>query len=90
MVRIIGFLIGLGLAGVLLLSLVTDGLTYFSAPPEETAEHKFHKYAEPLALSTDGPFGKFDKAQLQRGLKVYTEVCAACHGINQVRFFDLK
>jgi ubiquinol-cytochrome c reductase cytochrome c1 subunit len=26
-----------------------------------------------------GPFGKYDKAQLQRGLKVYKEVCSACH-----------
>ena len=28
-----------------------------------------------------GPFGKFDRAQLQRGFKVYREVCAACHGL---------
>ena len=28
-----------------------------------------------------GPFGKFDRGQLQRGFKVYKEVCAACHGL---------
>ena len=28
----------------------------------------------------EGPFGKFDQFQLQRGLQVYTEVCSACHG----------
>ncbi len=35
-------------------------------------------------FSFEGPFGKFDQNQLQRGLKVYTEVCAACHGLQYV------
>ena len=89
MVRIIGFLVGLGFAGVLLISMIGDALTYFSSPPEETAEHEFHREAKALKLSTDGPLGTFDKAQLQRGLKVYTEVCAGCHGINLVSFRNL-
>lgn len=33
-----------------------------------------------------GPFGTYDKAQLQRGLKVYKEVCSACHSMNLVPF----
>ncbi len=37
----------------------------------------------------EGPFGTYDQNQLQRGLKVYTEVCAACHGIQYVAFRDL-
>ena len=32
----------------------------------------------------EGPFGTFDKNQLQRGLQVYTEVCSACHGMKFV------
>jgi ubiquinol-cytochrome c reductase cytochrome c1 subunit len=28
--------------------------------------------------------GKYDQMQLQRGLKVYTEVCASCHGLRYV------
>ncbi|MCC0056373.1 MAG: cytochrome c1 [Rhodobiaceae bacterium] len=32
----------------------------------------------------DGPFGHFDRAQLQRGFKVYQEVCSACHSMNLV------
>ena len=32
----------------------------------------------------EGPFGTFDQHQLQRGLQVYTEVCAACHGLKYV------
>ena len=37
-----------------------------------------------------GPFGKYDKGQLQRGLKVYTEVCSACHSMNLVTFRTLE
>lgn len=36
------------------------------------------------AFSFEGPFGTFDEHQLQRGLQVYTEVCAACHGMKFV------
>ena len=36
-----------------------------------------------------GPFGHYDKGQLQRGLKVYKEVCAACHGLKRVAFRNL-
>ncbi|MEN8891386.1 cytochrome c1 [Planktotalea arctica] len=35
-------------------------------------------------FSFEGPFGKFDQNQLQRGLQVYTEACAACHGLKYV------
>ncbi len=43
-----------------------------------------------LDWSFAGPFGKYDKGQLQRGLKVYTEVCAACHSMNLVSFRTLE
>ncbi|MEP0583069.1 MAG: cytochrome c1, partial [Roseibium sp.] len=36
-----------------------------------------------------GPFGTFERGQLQRGFKVYQEVCAACHGLRQVAFRNL-
>jgi len=35
-------------------------------------------------FSFEGPFGAFDQTQLQRGLKVYTQVCSACHGMQYV------
>ncbi|MFU8882673.1 MAG: cytochrome c1 [Rhodobacterales bacterium] len=35
-------------------------------------------------FSFKGPFGSYDQNQLQRGLQVYTEVCAACHGLRYV------
>jgi ubiquinol-cytochrome c reductase cytochrome c1 subunit len=37
-----------------------------------------------------GPFGTYDKAQLQRGLKVYREACSACHSMNLVAFRSLQ
>ena len=42
------------------------------------------QHIEDYAFSFEGPFGKFDQNQLQRGLKVYTEVCSACHGLRYV------
>lgn len=39
--------------------------------------------------SFSGPFGQYDQAQLQRGFKVYTEVCSQCHAINYITFHDL-
>lgn len=41
-------------------------------------------HIENIQFSFDGPFGKFDQNQLQRGLQIYTEVCAACHGLKYV------
>ena len=38
------------------------------------------------AFSFEGPFGTYDKDQLQRGLQVYVEVCSACHGLKYVPF----
>jgi len=39
--------------------------------------------------SFSGPFGKFDRGQLQRGFKVYREVCQTCHGIQLLSFRNL-
>jgi cytochrome c1 len=39
--------------------------------------------------SFQGPFGTFDRAQIQRGFKVYREVCASCHGLSYIRFRNL-
>lgn len=42
------------------------------------------QHIEDFAFSFEGPFGAYDQNQLQRGLQIYTEVCAACHGLKQV------
>jgi len=42
-----------------------------------------------LKWSFAGPFGKYDEAQLQRGFKIYKEVCSACHSIQMLAFRNL-
>ena len=36
-----------------------------------------------------GLLGKFDRASLQRGYQVYTEVCAACHSMKYISYRNL-
>jgi ubiquinol-cytochrome c reductase cytochrome b/c1 subunit len=36
-----------------------------------------------------GPFGQYDQAQLQRGFKIYREVCSSCHSLDLVAFRNL-
>ena len=89
MVRLIGALVGLGFIVVLLFSFITGASTVISEGLPHAPEKDFHKEPKHVAFSTDGPFGKFDRQQLQRGFQVYKEVCAACHGINLVAFRNL-
>jgi ubiquinol-cytochrome c reductase cytochrome c1 subunit len=89
MVRILGFLVGLGFVGVAAWSLLWGVIAYVQEPPVETVEHRFHHHPRDAAYSFDGPFGRFDRQQLQRGFQVYREVCAACHGLGFVAFRDL-
>ena len=42
-----------------------------------------------LKWSFAGPFGKYDEAQLQRGFKIYKEVCSVCHSMQMVAFRNL-
>ena len=41
-------------------------------------------------FSFEGPFGTYDRNQLQRGLQVFTEVCSSCHGLEKVAFRTLS
>ncbi|MEM9751623.1 MAG: cytochrome c1 [Pseudomonadota bacterium] len=52
--------------------------------------------AETAALHADhhhwsfqGVFGTFDKASLQRGFKVYREICSGCHGLEHMAYRNL-
>ena len=42
-----------------------------------------------VSWSFEGPFGRFDQQQIQRGYKVYREVCSACHSMNLLYFRNL-
>ena len=90
MIRWIARFVGIAFVGVLLISLFSGAKDYFDNPPEPLAEEEFHKHPKPLHLASDGPFGHFDNQQLQRGFQVYKEVCAACHGLEQVAFRNLE
>lgn len=46
-------------------------------------------HIDDVAFSFEGPFGTYDTHQLQRGLQIYTEVCAACHGLKFVSIRSL-
>jgi ubiquinol-cytochrome c reductase cytochrome c1 subunit len=88
MVRFFAGLVGLFFSGMLLISFFNGAYTAATEKSSVTAEHEFHKHPKDVSFASDGPLGKFDRAQLQRGLKVYAEVCSACHSLNQVAFRD--
>ncbi|TMM48117.1 cytochrome c1 [Qipengyuania marisflavi] len=94
-VRLVGIFVGLGFAFVALWSLVFGLAPAFSTFAEHgqfvepTVEHEFHEHPKDYAYSFEGALGKWDTAQLQRGFKVYNEVCAACHSLKFVAFRDL-
>ncbi len=67
------------LAAVILL-----GIGVHTAAAQEEAELPARQ-----SWSFAGPFGKYDTAQLQRGFKIYREVCSACHSIKMLSFRNL-
>lgn len=48
------------------------------------------QHIEHQTWSFGGVGGHYDKAQLQRGFRVYKEVCSACHGLKRVYFRNLS
>jgi len=91
MIRLIGILIGLGFTAAVVWAFgwgaaAVIGQGYLVEP---TAEHEFHEHPKALHLASDGPFGKWDAQQLQRGYQVYKEVCSACHSLKFVALRDL-
>lgn len=67
-----------------LTSLIFAGLTSAALAAGGAGEVKDYDF------SFEGVFGTYDENQLQRGLKVYTEVCASCHGLKFVPFRTLS
>ncbi|TNB49330.1 cytochrome c1 [Martelella lutilitoris] len=48
------------------------------------------EHPEEMDWSFAGPLGTYDRGQLQRGLKVYKQVCSACHSLDLVAFRTLS
>jgi ubiquinol-cytochrome c reductase cytochrome b/c1 subunit len=61
--------------------LLAGGMSNARAAEDETPPSQKWSFA--------GPFGKFDRGSLQRGLKVYKEVCSNCHSLNYIAFRNL-
>jgi ubiquinol-cytochrome c reductase cytochrome c1 subunit len=89
MIRWIARIIGLAFVAAVLWAFGSNLKTTLQSPPAATAEHEFHREPKEVHFASDGPFGKFDKQQLQRGFQVYKEVCSGCHSLNRVAFRDL-
>jgi len=67
------------------------GLCGAALAAEEGAGDAFEpKHPEQLQWTWEGPFGKFDRQQLQRGYQVYKEVCSACHAMHLLSFRNLS
>jgi ubiquinol-cytochrome c reductase cytochrome b/c1 subunit len=67
-------------------ALVAGTMLFGSVQPSSAAEAE---YPPRQKWSFAGPFGKFDRGELQRGFKVYKEVCATCHGLSYIAFRNL-
>lgn len=59
----------------------------FDEPAAADATHSVHIPGQYWSFA--GPFGHYDRAQLQRGYQVYREVCASCHGLELLSFRNL-
>ena len=71
-----GALLGAGVAGLLL-----SATSAFAKSKWEEPQHP--------GFSFEGPLGKFDQGSLQRGFKIYSEVCSSCHSMNLVYYRNL-
>ncbi len=76
------------MAKITVLSGLVAGLALFAALPGPARAAEGGHITD-YAFSFEGPFGRFDQGQLQRGLQVYTEVCSACHGLKFVPYREL-
>ena len=69
--------------------LTLTAATVLALTSEQAIAAEVETHIEDFDFSFEGPFGSFDQMQLQRGLQVYTEICAACHGLQYVAFRNL-
>jgi ubiquinol-cytochrome c reductase cytochrome c1 subunit len=72
--------------GAFVLAAATIGLVASQPAAAETE----HNPLKDVSFSFQGPFGVFDRGQLQRGYKVYEQVCSSCHSIDLLAFRNLS
>ncbi len=61
-------------------------------PPEHAKAASSYPDEEPMHQHWHfkGMFGTYDKSSMQRGLKVFREVCSACHSLKRIYFRNLE
>ncbi|MGB3754167.1 MAG: cytochrome c1 [Parerythrobacter sp.] len=89
MIRLFAILAGFVFATVVMISFFTGFYTWATEDKVLSAEYEFYEHPQQIGFAQDGILGRWDNAQLQRGYKVYKEVCAACHSLKYVAFRDL-
>ena len=89
MIRIFSILAGMFFILGLLWSTAVDTWAFAQDGMPTSAEKIYHEHPKAFSQSSDGMFGKFDQAQLQRGYAVYAGVCAQCHALKHVAYRDL-
>src|SRR5262249_19486190 len=73
----------------LLIALALGAAALIGAPQRAAAQENADVQPPRNTWSFSGPFGKFDRGQLQRGFKVYHDVCQTCHSLAQLSFRNL-
>ena len=69
------------------LSILSCLVVLWSVAPVQAAEGTALPHQH---WSFKGMFGTYDRAALQRGFKVYSQVCAACHSMDRVYYRNLE
>jgi ubiquinol-cytochrome c reductase cytochrome b/c1 subunit len=72
-----------------LIALVVGAVALAGSPGPALAQEQDQLQPPRNGWSFAGPFGTFDRGQLQRGFKVYREVCQTCHGLRRLSFRNL-
>jgi ubiquinol-cytochrome c reductase cytochrome b/c1 subunit len=75
--------------GIVLLALGLGSAALVGGSQPAAAQEQHSPTPPRNTWSFAGPFGKFDRGQLQRGFKVYHDVCHTCHSLNLVAFRTL-
>lgn len=73
----------------LLAGLVLAGTVAMGAGTSARAQHATEELPH-FPWTFNGPFGTYDRAQLQRGFQVYSEVCSNCHSMKELYYRNLK
>jgi ubiquinol-cytochrome c reductase cytochrome b/c1 subunit len=76
-------------AAVAVVLAVGLGAAFVGGPRPAAAQEHADVQPPRNTWSFAGPIGKFDRGQLQRGFKVYHDVCQTCHGLTLLSFRNL-